>query len=666
MDWESKHWESLLAVANRKYKLNEVSPDDQLSQSDGGIGNTDGNNRDNISKDEIRGPDNSSPRVTSLREKIKNDLSHFKSTLAWWRQKADDLESEVRSMMMLAPHDTLEDKLRDVELEISSLKLNLAAPHNLSKAKSSTPGLSKVGVDAKSNQMLEKLQDGFEKMSASPTIQGVQQLYNRLDEEYKNCLLCLTAFPENAIIKKRVLINWWVGEGLLVVTDPKGSMAVEKAAEKIFKELGEKGFIMLVHKKGKRRSPVPDSCQLHPFMRRVLITLAKKAKFFDLDLQGNATPDYSQCTRACLVEGGQLSRPSTVSEGRKLKTLFNMNEQFLDLKLDFFISCKVLQLGRWMVSADHNIDVDDAPSLLRGMGTMKRLRYLSLQGVTKIGKLPASICDLYNLTILDLGACQSLETLPREIGSLKKLTYLDFSECYMISRMPKSLKNLQQLQVLKGFVLYQDGKKKDKSENREEACTLSDLASMKKLWKLSLRLDKADDLEDEHIKDLSQLPELTSLMITWIQATKQPSSSDRGAGRKSKRRKESSKEPKKPENSLSGGEPFPGKLTKLDLRGYPRPSMPKWLTHSEVKVLEKLYIRGGNLANLNRDSHSDSLWSVKILRLKFLANCEIEWLDLRHHFPSLVYLEKFHCPKLKLFPCDGYGIWMNPNAKEEG
>ncbi|XP_030477336.1 disease resistance RPP13-like protein 4 [Syzygium oleosum] len=650
MDSDSKHGESLFDLANRKYKINEVSPPNQLYQSAGGIVNTDGNDPDNISKDEVRGPDNSSPRVTSLHEKIKNDLSHFKSTLAWWRQKADVLDSEVNSMMKLAPHDTLEDKLQEVELEISSLKLNLPAPHNLSKAKSSTPGPTKVGVDAKSNRMLEKLQDEFEKMSASPTIQGVQQLYNGLDEEYKNCLLCLTAFPENAIIKKRVLINWWVGEGFLVVTDPKGSMAIEKAAEKIFEELGEKGFIMLVHKKGKRRSPVPDSCQLHPFMRRVLITLAKKAEFLDFDLQGNAT--HYQCTRACLVEGGQLSRPSTVSRGRKIQTLFNMNEQFLDLKLDLFISCKVLQLGRWMVSPDHNIDVDDASSLLREMGTMKRLRYLSLQGVTKIGKLPASICDLCNLTILDLGACQSLETLPREIGSLKKLAYLDFSECYMISRMPKSLKNLQQLQVLKGFVLYQDGKKKDKSENREEACTLSDLASMKKLWKLSLRLDKADDLEDEHIKDLSQLPELTSLMITWIQATKQPSSSDRGAGRKSK-------------NSLSGGEPFPGKLTKLDLRGYPRASMPKWLTHSEVKVLEKLYIRGGNLANLNRDSHSDSLWSVKILRLKFLANCEIEWLDLRHHFPSLVYLEKFHCPKLKFFPCDGYGVWMNPHAKEE-
>ncbi|XP_030446202.1 uncharacterized protein LOC115669012 [Syzygium oleosum] len=185
---------------------------------------------------------------------------------------------------------------------------------------------------------------------------------------------------------------------------------------------------------------------------------------------------------------------------------------------------------------------------------------------------------------------------------------------------------------------------------------------MQKLWKLSLRLDKAADLEHKHINDLSQLPELTSLTITWIQA---PSSSYRGAGSKSKRRKKSSKKHKKQENSSIGGQRFPGKLMKLDLRGYPRPSMPQWVTPSRVEKLEKLYIRGGNLANLNLDSHPDNQWAVKILRLKFLANCEVEWLDLRHHFPSLVYLEKFQCPKLKFFPCDGYGVWMNPHAKEE-
>ncbi|KAI6703877.1 hypothetical protein NL676_013013 [Syzygium grande] len=652
-------------MADLNSNTNEVSPPNQLSQSVGGIVNTDGHDRDNISKDEVGGPDNSSSRLSWLHGKIQNDLSHFTTTLKWWQQRADYLASEVCNLMneikdpkSLAPQDTLENKLQEVKLEISNLKLNLPAPHHLSKAKSSPPGLPKVVVDEKSSQILAKLQVEFEKMSVSPTILGVQQLYNGLDETCQNCLLCLTAFPENAIIKKRVLINWWVGERFLVVTDPNGAVTIEKAAEGIFKELGEKGFIMLVHKKGKRRSPVPDSCQLHPFMRRVLITLAKKAKFLDFDIQGNATPDYSRCTRACLAEGGQLSR----SGGRKLQTLFNINEHFIDLKLDSFNSCKVLQLGRWVVSPDHKIDVDDAPSLLGGMGKMKSLRYLSLQGVTKIGKLPASVCDLYNLTILDLGACQSLETLPEEIGSLKKLAYLDFSECYMISRMPKSLKDLQQLQVLKGFVLYQDGENKDESENREEACTLSDLASMQKLWKLSLRLDKAADLEHEHINDLSQLPELMSLTITWIQA---PSSSYRGAGSKSKRSKKSSKKHKKQENSSRGGKSSPGKLMKLDLRGYPRPSMPKWLTRSRVKKLEKLYIRGGNLANLNWDSHPDNQWAVKILRLKFLANCEVEWLDLRHHFPSLVYLEKFQCPKLKFFPCDGYGVWMNPHAKEE-
>ncbi|XP_030528772.1 disease resistance RPP13-like protein 4 [Rhodamnia argentea] len=658
MDSDDNRSESLFDEANSIYKINDVSV--------GGSVNNDGrrSDRDNISKDQVRGPDGWPPEVTKLHEKIQSHLSHFKLILELWRRRADELASEVSSMMdakILAPHKTLQDKLQEMELEISSLKLKLPAPPNLLKAKSSTPGLPKVAADSKSGQMFPKLQDRF-KMSTSRTAQGVRQLYDGLDDKSKNRLLCLTAFPEKAVIKKRVLINWWVGEGFLV-PDSNQSMDIEKAAENFFKELGEKGFIMLVHKKGKRRSPVPNSCQLHPFMRRVLITLAKEANFLDFDSQGNATPTYSQCTRACLVEGGQLSKPMLVSGARKLQILFNMNEQFLDLKLDSFTSCKVVHLGRWVVSPDHNIDVDDAPSLLRGIGAMKSLRYLSLQGLAKIAKLPASICQLYELTILDLRACQRLEKLPEEIGSLEKLAYLDFSECYMISHMPKSLRDLRQLQVLKGFVLYQDGKQ------NEESCVLSDLASMPKLWKLSLRLDKADELGDKHKEDLSKLPELKSLTITWIQAPKKSSSSPRGTEGNSKRCLKSSKKHKKSDNSWSRGEPssepFLGKLMKLDLRGYPRPSLPKWLTRAEAKNLEKLYIRGGNLAKLDCDSCLSDPWLVRFLRLKFLPNCEIEWLDLRAHFPSLVYLEKFQCPKLQFFPCDGYGVWMNPHAKEE-
>lgn len=58
---------------------------------------------------------------------------------------------------------------------------------------------------------------------------------------------------------------------------------------------------------------------------------------------------------------------------------------------------------------------------------MKCLRLLSLQGISRINKLPDSIRKLKNLSILDLKACHNLEALPDGIASLKKLLHFNIS-----------------------------------------------------------------------------------------------------------------------------------------------------------------------------------------------------------------------------------------------
>ncbi|KAL7164157.1 hypothetical protein ACSBR2_040132 [Camellia fascicularis] len=57
---------------------------------------------------------------------------------------------------------------------------------------------------------------------------------------------------------------------------------------------------------------------------------------------------------------------------------------------------------------------------------MKKLRLLSLRGISLITELLQFISQLTNLKILDLKACHNLEVVPDWIGLLKNLTHLTY------------------------------------------------------------------------------------------------------------------------------------------------------------------------------------------------------------------------------------------------
>lgn len=237
-------------------------------------------------------------------------------------------------------------------------------------------------------------------------------------------------------------------------------------------------------------------------------------------------------------------------------------------------------MGRWQNSVAHHIKVEDQ-TLLNALGSQKHLRYLSLRGISRIETLPASISNLISLQILDLRACHNLEKLPPTISRLKKLTHLDVSHCYLLESMPKGVEQLVDLQVVKGFVIG----KADKN-----SCKISDLARLKNLRKLSVRVgNQGEKQQDDQLGSLETLPALRILTISWGDV-----SSAQG-------------------KAIS----LPGKLTKLDLRCVPFESVPDWLSPTKLPSdLAKLYIKGGRLKSLeNRDGH---VWKVSFLRFKYL------------------------------------------------
>ncbi|XP_023913132.1 disease resistance RPP13-like protein 4 [Quercus suber] len=176
----------------------------------------------------------------------------------------------------------------------------------------------------------------------------------------------------------------------------------------------------------------------------------------------------------------------------------------------------VLYLGRWQISVQHHneeqssgqhhIEVQST-EFLKGLKSMKCLRLLSLQGISRINKLPDSIRELTNLSILDLKACHNLEALPDGIASLKKLLHLDISECYLLDGMPKGLASLSELQVLKEFVI---GNLKSRS-----SCTLEDLIGLKKLNKLNINTSSKAFPIEKDLYALRKLEALQKLAIAW-------------------------------------------------------------------------------------------------------------------------------------------------------
>ena len=495
------------------------------------------------------------------------------------------------------------------------------------------------------------------KFLSSSVFTEFQKVFEELDTRLKLCCLSFAVLPANAVVKRRLLINWWVGERLV---DPPATVekTAEDIADEILTELKLKGFIEAVKE---RHKLVADRFKMQPLVHRVVIMLAQD-QLLDYDSNGNPTVQSSRCNRVCLVKAEDGTSEQELAPDlypEKLQTIFNVNEPFPDLRfewsakirkvniMEWFSKMKnlnVLYLGRWQSSDQHymarqsalknHIEVEST-DFLKGLKNMKSLRLLSLQGISRINELPNSISKLTNLRILDLKACHNLEAIPDGIGSLKKLSRLDISGCYLLDDMPKGLASLSELQVLKGFLI-------GNLESDRDSCTLENLKGLKKLSKLSINTRSTAFPKEEELKALRKLEALRKLAIVW------------GVNRGDNRRQDSgAAQPKRALSRLNTQQPhpetqdqLPRNLEKLELQSFPDSFTPNWLMPGKLKSLKKLYIKGGKLKNLGQMQEGNDNWTVEILRLKYLDEFNMDQEELQISFPNLIFLENVKCPKL--------------------
>ncbi|KAL2525084.1 RNI-like superfamily protein [Abeliophyllum distichum] len=451
----------------------------------------------------------------------------------------------------------------------------------------------------------------------SPMMSNFQMSFDILSINLRLCLLTFAVFPEEQLIKKKPLIYWWIGEGFITKSRNK---TAEEAGEETFMELIDEGLIQPFHKT--QKNPLIYGCTVHPWIHRMLISMARQANFFDLDTTGKVTNGHQNSRRFVLDERSSTNDYQPKGE---LSAIINMREIYPSFSANFFSKndqkIKVLQLGRWQSSPRHHIEIEEG-KFLDKLKTQKQLKYLSLRGVSRITTLPSSIVGCQNLEILDLRACHNLETLPFDIGSFKKLTHFDVSECYLLENLPNGLEKLSSIEVLKGFVV---------NHWRKNSCSLASLLSLEKLIKLSINIGIAYQAMPwfRVVPTRHSSFNLRILVIKWQMRS---TSVD-----------QTSEEEERIRLNLFRDISFPN-LEKLDLRCFPDTMLPSWISPENMGNLKRLYMRGGMLKTLLPVSENLNPWKVEILRLNYLKNFRFqESFDVQKEFPHLSYLERINC-----------------------
>ena len=616
-------------------------------------------------------------------KEIRKDLEYIKKACHKLKDSADCVNEEIQRLILQRLDDAFKERTEAPENSpgINKLKKIQDVVSKLKEKICSSPQLSQDSLHSASLHRSSFPMGSYYINPDRSTTNKIKKLYNDLDDKKKSCLLCFSVFPEDAIIKKKVLIHWWVGEGFIIDSQNSGGKTAEETGNEYFKDFIKNGIIEPVepvHKKLKQNS---ENCNMRPLIRAAIIKLAEENNFVSFDQRGNPTADFSSSNRVCLVkteEGSSLHNLTYVYHylpREEIVTLFNVNEPYLSFRVDSFSkmkNLKVLQLGRWKASAKQLVEVEDT-EFLKGLKKMKGLRYFSLRGISGITELPNSICKLSKLKILNLSGCDNLEKLPDGIGSLKQLTHLDMSECYLISHMPKGLAFLLELQVLKGFVI-------GKERSRGHHCKLADLAGLQHLKKLSIHVDRTSHEAEKELNSFPQFRKLQSLSVAWWSSVYNASTSTTtnvGLAKIQRivRRENSLKILAKIHRILSREKSMPTNpgstshtvdLHKLGLQNFHSSKMPVWLTLLNLKNLKKLYIRGGELSDLRlTEDQEDHSWSVKCLRLKSLSRLTMDWKKLQHLFPNLTYVETVECLGLNSFPCDKNGEWIRRESDTE-
>ncbi|XP_020179780.1 disease resistance protein RGA5 [Aegilops tauschii subsp. strangulata] len=310
---------------------------------------------------------------------------------------------------------------------------------------------------------------GLEKNSDVEEMNMILSLsYNDLPHHLRTCLLYMSMFPEDYVIKRDYLVRRWIAEGFIKVF---GGRTLEEEGECYFNELINRSLIQAVDFQYDGRV---YACRVHDLVLDLIVSKAVEDNFVTivtdkrqvLRPQGKVHRLSSDCTNA----ENMLTCSKAVAHVRSLN-MFRYSERMPPLLN--FRSLRVLDL-------DGNEDLESC--YLKDIGKLFQLRYLRIRASNNI-TLPEQIGELQLLVILNLLNCYDISELPSSIAKLRNLKWLLAHRV----KLPNGVCNMQALESVSLVVV----------DYTTPVTALQELGSLTKLRSLGLDWRISDAHKDK-------------------------------------------------------------------------------------------------------------------------------------------------------------------------
>ncbi|WVZ94839.1 hypothetical protein U9M48_040679 [Paspalum notatum var. saurae] len=291
--------------------------------------------------------------------------------------------------------------------------------------------------------------------------------YFDIPHNLRTCLLYLSVFPEDYVIKKQRLINRWIAEGFIHEEDGRTKYEI---AEGYFNDLINRSMIQPIDVKyGQAKA-----CRVHDIILDYIKCKAAEENFVtSLDAADHAYPSEYKVRRLCVsnhIEENVTIWTKQIMFHVRSVTIFGDPVKTSLLPSS---ALRVLDLGDCWAMDDHH---------LSSIEKWFHLKYLRLSSVS-ITKLPEEVGGLYYLQTLDIQGT-GIEEVPSSITKLRQLVCL-YVDCD--ARFPAGTIGLMlSLEELRDYGV----------KSYEQMKSLQEFSKLTKLRTLKITWDFDDNLSD--------------------------------------------------------------------------------------------------------------------------------------------------------------------------
>lgn len=315
---------------------------------------------------------------------------------------------------------------------------------------------------------------------------------NDLPSYLRSCFLYCSLFPEDCRIKRKMLVELWIAEGL--VEERGDGTTMEEVAQCYLTELTQRSLLAVIERNACGRA---RTFRMHDLVREMASIIAKKERLaFSYDNVG-ITQVAHEYRRLWIQKDAQSLR---YLGGSKLRSfvLLDIGEpsSWIYDALSRFRLLRVLCL--------RFANIEQVPGVVT---ELYNLHYLDLSH-TKVKHIPASFKNLINLQFLDIRSSY-VEELPLEITLLTNLRNLyayvihDLQErsldCISATKIPGNICHLKNLQALQTV-----------SANKDLVSHLGNLTRMRSLCVMKVQQSYIAEL----CNSLTKMPNLSRLFIS--------------------------------------------------------------------------------------------------------------------------------------------------------